>query len=183
MNGSNSLSPETRNTAIVSHWRSEQCRFQSRRSGKFRRSFVIMSAFGNTERLTSLDEDGGRSDVHSRYKSSPAAARQRESSSHPVGPNENIRLNEPRLSLWQQYVLANKTHPLQTKCITTGTCLRDPDRQARMCRCCARKHNNPCIPPNVPRLLPHGPCVVCGRLVPVRARPCFSSLCLDRWCS
>ena len=29
-------------------------------------------------------------------------------------------LDAPALSLWQQYVLANKTHPLQTKCLTTG---------------------------------------------------------------
>jgi hypothetical protein len=79
-----------------------------------------MSDEGNT-RTRSFEEDGGRSDVHSRFKSSPAASRQLEISSHPKEPKENpARGNVPCLSLWQRYVLANKTNPLQTKCITTG---------------------------------------------------------------
>ena len=31
-------------------------------------------------------------------------------------------LDENRLSLWEQYVIANKRRPLETKCITTGAC-------------------------------------------------------------
>ena len=31
-------------------------------------------------------------------------------------------LDEKKLSLWEQYVVANKRRPLETKCITTGAC-------------------------------------------------------------
>ena len=37
-----------------------------------------------------------------------------------VGGARPRPLDVPALSLWEQYVRANRTHPLQTKCITTG---------------------------------------------------------------
>ena len=37
-----------------------------------------------------------------------------------VGGARPRPLDVPALSLWEHYVRANRTHPLQTKCITTG---------------------------------------------------------------
>lgn len=51
-----------------------------------------------------------------------AAARRQENggSTSGVGGRCPRPLDAPALSLWQQYVKANKTNPLQTKCLTTG---------------------------------------------------------------
>ena len=54
-------------------------------------------------------------------------------------------LDPPVLSLWQRYVLANKTHPLRTKCITTGApsliiCLFLPSSARHTCSCSTCLH-------------------------------------------
>ncbi len=46
-----------------------------------------------------------------------------------VGGARPRPLDVPVLSLWEQYVRANRTHPLQTKCITTGF----PSRRSIAC--------------------------------------------------
>jgi hypothetical protein len=63
-------------------------------------------------------EDSGNGEVHSLGAS---AARRQENGGHVAVGGARPRPLDPRaLSLWQRYVLANKTHPLRTKCLTTG---------------------------------------------------------------
>lgn len=52
-----------------------------------------------------------------------------------VGGARPRALDVPALSLWEQYVRANRTHPLQTKCITTGF----PSRRLYRVRCAVRE--------------------------------------------
>mmetsp|Transcript_92969 Transcript_92969/g.135876 ORF Transcript_92969/g.135876 Transcript_92969/m.135876 type:complete len:238 (+) Transcript_92969:89-802(+) len=69
-------------------------------------------------------DDAGANGVarheESKGAASSGAARRQENGGTSVGGSRPRPLDAPDITLWQRYLLANKTNPLRTKCLTTG---------------------------------------------------------------
>jgi len=92
-------------------------------------------------------DDAGANGVarheESKGAASSGAARRQENGGTSVGGSRPRPLDAPDITLWQRYLLANKTNPLRTKCLTTGVC--DMSRAVVVTLCNDATHALSCI--------------------------------------